>query len=245
MTQFGRLIDIGVNCMLFRLCICAVVLSFVSYATSLEKQSVFVNGEWFDGTAFQKRSAVIKNGKIEFRESDFDSGSAEVIDLKGGFVIPPYCEAHNHNIGVGKAEEKNKKYLDAGVFYIQILNNAPQTAEPEKEFWACPETADVAFAHGGLTGVGGHPVEILEGRSCALLYYLKDIFVIFLNHLERLPTSTSTPTFLSSCFLKSTSTSGFTALRPFTMSPTVPFIRSFTNSAADFLDRLRFQELSF
>lgn len=121
----------------------------------------YVNGVWFDGAAFVPRAVVVADGELQFVER-LPSG-VDAVDLAGGYVVPPYCEAHNHNIGVGKPEERNKKYFDAGVFYVQSLTDAPQLAAAERAFWSQPDSVHVAFAHGGLTGPGGHPIELLEG----------------------------------------------------------------------------------
>lgn len=121
----------------------------------------YVNARWFDGAAFVPRTVVVANGRLQFVER-LPEGITPV-DLNGGYVVPPYCEAHNHNIAVGRPEERNKKYFDAGVFYVQSLNGAPQLAEAERGFWSRPDSIHAAFAHGGFTGPGGHPIELLEG----------------------------------------------------------------------------------
>jgi len=128
-----------------------------------ESTPTFVHGRWFDGSGFVERTVGTSDGRLVFVDHPPEAGSSPVVDLRGAYVIPPFCEGHNHNIGVGKPEERNARYRKAGVFYVLILNDAPQVAGAESEYWARSDTVDVAFAHGGITGRGGHPVELLEG----------------------------------------------------------------------------------
>lgn len=121
----------------------------------------FTNGRWFNGTSFEPRTVVTSKGRLRAVHSL--PSKIRTIDLSGGFVVPPFCEAHNHNIGVGKPSERNAKYFRSGVFYAQILNDSPDVVATEQSFWNQANSVDVAFAHGGITGIGGHPVEVLEG----------------------------------------------------------------------------------
>jgi Amidohydrolase family len=121
----------------------------------------FENGLWFDGSGFVPRTVETRAGLLDL--TAMDNGTARIIDPQGAYVVPPYCEAHNHNLGVGDPEGRGARYLAGGVFYIQILNDAPYFSHQEEPVFARPDTVDVTFAHGGLTGPGGHPVELLEG----------------------------------------------------------------------------------
>ncbi len=61
----------------------------------LSKTYEFINGQWFDGQDFRSKKfysvggilTAKKRGKIDF-----------VIDLAGKYAIPPFGEAHNHNV---------------------------------------------------------------------------------------------------------------------------------------------------
>jgi imidazolonepropionase-like amidohydrolase len=130
-------------------------------AAASQEDVAYVNGRWFDGTGFSQRTLLVHNGVLRTVASA--PAGARVVDLQQGYVVPPYCEAHNHNLGIGRPEQRNSKYLSVGVFYVQILNDSPDLVAAERDYWARPDTIDVAFAHGGLTGRGGHPVELLEG----------------------------------------------------------------------------------
>ncbi|MEE8371806.1 MAG: amidohydrolase family protein [Sphingomonadales bacterium] len=118
----------------------------------------FDNGLWFNGAEFEARTVYVVDGVFAA-----ETPGLQTIDLSGSYVIPPYCEGHNHNLGVGKHEERGQRYLRAGVFYVKIQNDAPFFSHQEKAHFAESDTLDVAYAHGGITGPGGHPVELLEG----------------------------------------------------------------------------------
>ncbi len=130
-------------------------------ASAQEPETLYTGGLWFDGQRFVPRSVAVRDGRFAIARRG--RRGARIVDLAGGYVVPPFCEGHNHDIGTGNPEERNRRYLGAGVFYVQILNNEPGAAHAQDQFWDRPDTVDVAFAHGGFTGRGGHPVEVLEG----------------------------------------------------------------------------------
>lgn len=126
----------------------------------------FENGQWFDGEMFRAATVEIRSNRLFFvRPQRRTFGAAKIIDLKGGYVVPPFCEAHNHNLGLADAAENrrmNARYLKDGVFYVQILSNIPRFSDPWRAYFNRPNTVDVTFANGGLTGSGGHPVPLSE-----------------------------------------------------------------------------------
>jgi Amidohydrolase family len=119
----------------------------------------FRNGRWFDGNGFQPRRVFSVDGRFTFREPPRIDKS---YDLAGAFVVPPFAEAHNHNIGGGvdeRAQASVKRYLDAGVFYVKVQGNWPlDAAAKERLGLNRPDGLDVMFAHGSLTASGGHPI---------------------------------------------------------------------------------------
>ena len=59
------------------------------------KTLAFINGKWFDGATFKPAHFYSVDGKLTStkpRQVD------EVIDLKDGYVVPPFGDAHNHYI---------------------------------------------------------------------------------------------------------------------------------------------------
>ena len=120
----------------------------------------FENGVWFDGQRFVKRTVYASERRLRFtRPAKVDS----VVDLGGAFVIPPLCEAHNHNLGSDyENQEKIARYLRDGVFYVKMLSNLPRETGLVRHTYNRPDSVDVAFANGGITGTGGHPIRIRE-----------------------------------------------------------------------------------
>jgi imidazolonepropionase-like amidohydrolase len=135
-------------------------LALGAASNSPSVETAYTGGRWFDGSRFVSRTMIVRNGR--FTAAQRVRPGSRVVDLAGGYVVPPFCEGHNHDIGTGKPEQLNRHYLNAGVFYVQILNNDPNEAHAERAFWNRPTTVDVTFAHGGITSTGGHPVEVLE-----------------------------------------------------------------------------------
>ena len=55
----------------------------------------FVNGYWFDGQKFGDKRFYSVGGVLVSKKPDRRTSR---IDLTGKFVIPPFGEAHNHNV---------------------------------------------------------------------------------------------------------------------------------------------------
>jgi hypothetical protein len=130
--------------------------------TSNHKIYKFVNGQWYDGKHFIRRTFYSVNGILTQREAQ---GVTETVDLKSGFVVPPFAEAHNHNLGSAIylnrkfTQQTIQRYLAAGVFYVKIPGNpAENAAILRREFVNRHDAVDVTFANGVLTSRDGHPI---------------------------------------------------------------------------------------
>jgi hypothetical protein len=130
----------------------------LSAAQTTDAPSVtLINGLWFDGTRFTPRTVRMSHGVFEASEQKSDS----VIDLKGGYVVPPFAEAHNHNIDAGSpaaAKTLVWKYFKDGVFYAQNPSNVLRARRGLVGFINVPTGIDATFSNAGLTGPGGHPI---------------------------------------------------------------------------------------
>jgi len=112
-----------------------------------------VNGRWFDGRGFQARTVYVDGGAfVARRPSAVDS----TIDLAGAYVVPPFGEAHNHNIE-GAPPATVKAYLDAGIFYVKDPCSFPEAKMESVGKLNVPTSVDAIFSLGCLTGPGGHP----------------------------------------------------------------------------------------
>jgi hypothetical protein len=136
----------------------ASFLFILGASVSSAQNVAFVNGLWFDGRTFVPRTAYAVNGDLTFR------GPAHIgstIDLSGGYVLPPFGEAHNHNVeptnNIGLLVER---YLRHGIFYVKNPDCLPYSREQLTGRVNTPTTIDVSFSNGGFTGSDGHPLEI-------------------------------------------------------------------------------------
>ncbi|MEM1133573.1 MAG: amidohydrolase family protein [Pseudomonadota bacterium] len=120
------------------------------------------NGLWFNGETFEPQTAYVIGNSLQFSPSETEA--ADIIDLDGAYVVPPFCEAHNHNIG-GRAdgvEEVVQAYLNNGIFYAMMPGSFALYREQIADKINKPDSVDVVFANNGLTGSGGHPRKLRE-----------------------------------------------------------------------------------
>jgi imidazolonepropionase-like amidohydrolase len=129
---------------------------------SSRKAYEFANGQWFDGQKFRSKRFYSVNGVLTAKKP---SGIVTVIDLTGRYVIPPFGEAHNHNVEWNDEEtfaRIKRMYLEAGIFYVKNPNNLPRARAPLLGKINIPTSIDVMFANGGLTASGGHPLGVVR-----------------------------------------------------------------------------------
>ena len=79
------------------------------------------NGHWYAGTDFEAKTMYAVGGVLlTERPADLDS----VVDLGGGFVVPPFGEAHTHRPGNPERTANSATiFLEAGVFYVMNQGN--------------------------------------------------------------------------------------------------------------------------
>lgn len=122
----------------------------------------FTGGRWFDGQKFIARKFYSVGGFLTAKKpARIDS----VIDLKGKYVVPPYGEAHNHNVTWADAEQWariKRMYLEAGIFYVKNPVSLPRVTAPLAGKINIPTSIDVVFANGALTASGGHPLGVVK-----------------------------------------------------------------------------------
>ena len=142
----------------------ALLLGLASLSTGSEAQGVgelppvyqLDGAKWFDGEGFQVATFYTTHGCLtQDRPARVDS----VIDISGGYVVPPFGEAHNHNV---ETSARIDRYLDDGIYYVKDPNNLPDRRTALRAMLNRPLSIDVTFANGGLTSTGGHPIGIVE-----------------------------------------------------------------------------------
>ncbi|MEJ7861077.1 MAG: amidohydrolase family protein [Pyrinomonadaceae bacterium] len=123
----------------------------------------FNNGQWFNGKTFKRGIFYSVNGLLtKKRPAKVD----RIVDLKNGYVIPPFADAHCHNFdGVWNIKQQIEKYLTDGVFYAKVQTNTRSGANQVAGRVNIPTSVDVSYAHGALTASYGHGVEVYEGLA--------------------------------------------------------------------------------
>ncbi len=113
---------------------------------------------WFDGRRFTPGTRWIADGRITLRRpARVDS----TLDLTGTFVVPAFGEAHNHN-AVPSDTGVSNRYLREGIFYVKNPNSFPRDRDAAAGVFNTPRSIDVVFSNGGLTGPGGHPIDLVR-----------------------------------------------------------------------------------
>ena len=145
----------------------AILIAFLSFTLAeaappspSEPSYRFDKGLWFDGQRFVKRTVYANERRLQLTPP---AQVDHVVDLAGAFVIPPLCEAHNHNLGSEyENQETIARYLNDGVFYVKMMSNVPRETGVVRHTYNRPDSVDVTFANGGITGTGGHPIRLRE-----------------------------------------------------------------------------------
>lgn len=120
----------------------------------------FVGGLWFDGNGFRQATFYSVGGLLT-RKKPF--GTIHTVDLKGGYVVPAYGDAHSHFPDSDNTMNwANSRLLDSGVFYVLNPNDIAEQSAPLRDVVGKPATVDVLFAHAGFTCSGGHPTALYE-----------------------------------------------------------------------------------
>lgn len=116
------------------------------------------NGQWFDGTGFKATTMYVADG-IFFSNAPSQVDSS--IDLGGGYVVPPFADAHQHlvdpRIGTTIAT-----FLRDGIFYVKDQGNAPLMRRMIDPMLNKPNSFDYISANQGWTSPTGHPVEVIK-----------------------------------------------------------------------------------
>jgi hypothetical protein len=121
----------------------------------------FTNGNWFDGQKFVRSSFYSVKGVWTNRKPPHVE---HVVDLSGKYVVPPFGEAHNHNLDWSSEEQFariRRMYLEAGIFYVKNPNSLMRSRQPTHDHINTPTSVDGVLSNGGLTASGGHPIEIV------------------------------------------------------------------------------------
>ncbi|HSE32681.1 MAG TPA: amidohydrolase family protein [Pyrinomonadaceae bacterium] len=146
----------------------AIVVALLLFSFSAQAQVStthhnyeFANGNWFDGQKFVRRTFYSVSGMLTSKQP---AQVDRVFDLSGKYVVPPFGEAHNHNLDWSSDERfarVNRMYLEAGIFYVKNPNSLLRSKQPTSARINLRNSVDGVLSNGGLTGSGGHPIEIV------------------------------------------------------------------------------------
>src|SRR5215470_2443809 len=144
---------------MLRLLIAALFVAAVSIPPT--HGTAYVNGRWFDGTGFRPKTMYVIGSAFSARPPErIDT----TIDLAGGFVVPPFGDAHYHLMDPRIAAGI---FLRDGIFYVKDQSNAPVARRPIDAYLKAAPTFDYVSANQGWTSPAGHPVEVIK-RAAAM-----------------------------------------------------------------------------
>ncbi len=125
--------------------------------------SALLNGHWFNGRGFVDATFYCVDG---YFTSTKPQRIDTIIDLNGLYIVPPFAEAHNHNINGGNCNNRKsiEKYLRDGVLYVKLPGNFYLGKEEQQQLGLnTPGSIDVAMSQGAsFTCTGGHPYALAE-----------------------------------------------------------------------------------
>jgi imidazolonepropionase-like amidohydrolase len=142
----------------------AVNLKGNAQTSSAKAQSYqLINGNWFDGQGFRRQTFYSVNGVLQSKKPPKVD---EVIDLKNGYVVPPFADAHCHHFrSLRNVEQQVGMYLKDGIFYAKVQADARSESLQIIDKVNHPKSVDVSYSHGALTASYGHGIQIYEGLA--------------------------------------------------------------------------------
>jgi len=134
-----------------------VCLALLMAAASASAATRYDNGLWWNGSEFVAESRHVIDG---FFTDDQPDDTAVIIDLDGQYVIPPYAEAHNHNLqNPWLAGRFSEAYVEAGIFYAMMMCGSSQTRDATIDALAATPL-EVVLVDACITSSDGHPVRM-------------------------------------------------------------------------------------
>ncbi len=128
--------------------------------------TAYVGGAWYDGERFVPRDTMWADRGVFATRPLAPEADVRTVDLSGRFVVPPYGDAHYHGFetqdGLAAADSE---FVALGVFYVQNPNNRLSDRVAVR---GTETTVDVAYANGGVTAPGAHPVPAYERQALGL-----------------------------------------------------------------------------
>lgn len=132
-----------------------VVLLFLTNDSSAS--TALVNGQWYYQGVFSTQDWYIVAGKLT---KEKPSKITTTINLQGDFVLPPYGEAHNHNLqNPWLAQNFHQRYVKDGVFYgLMMCGSHQDYNKTVKMLSTLPLSIDMVAAC--ISSSDGHPLRM-------------------------------------------------------------------------------------
>jgi imidazolonepropionase-like amidohydrolase len=116
------------------------------------------NALWYDGHVFVARTMYVRGDRFVAATAHVD----RVVDLAGGYVVPPYGDAHNHWVEAPLVDAYIAENLRAGIFYVRDMGTPPVVHDAMRAKLNRPDSVDYVATHQGFTGPSGHPMELVD-----------------------------------------------------------------------------------
>jgi hypothetical protein len=131
------------------------LLSLLFFSPSLLGATFEIKGAyWFNGTGFDKAHWYVNTqGQLsEQPPQQIDY----VIEAEGKYVVPPFADAHNHNLqNLWGVQNFAPAQARAGVYYLAQLCDFGKDL---RELFHGPDTLDVLYASDCISASDGHPL---------------------------------------------------------------------------------------
>lgn len=109
----------------------------------------YSNGLWFDGDRFVPATYYAVDGRLT---AYAPATVTEVIDVAGGYVLPPLAEAHIHNLNqIETLQDQINRFLEAGVFYVMNQDSLFVITEDIRATINRSDSVDVIYAQCPMT----------------------------------------------------------------------------------------------
>ncbi len=170
--------------LVFGLCFIVTTFSGAQPAAPKSQNYQLINGQWFDGKSFRKQEFYAVAGKFTKKKP---AKIDEVLDLKNGFVIPPFADAHTHKLNSTPELAKDEaSYLAEGTMYVMTLTNGANNSARNRLVLNKPDRIDVLYANGGITCTGQHPAFSFERDASGIAEWWlpENTKIIQANHKE-------------------------------------------------------------
>ena len=141
----------------------------------------YENGRWFDGTHFVEKTVYVTKGEFS---SQLSGPSHRIVDLKGGYVVPAFGDAHTHalasmphhasEINAMMRQNQIDAWIRQGVFYIANPNSIATLTAQVRPYVNIPGSVVAIFSNGGMTGSGGHPMQFYGEDMRGQAYHVID-----------------------------------------------------------------------